>query len=54
MKILKPAVVSILLGVSVKTLQRWDKRGKLIARRTETNKRYYLEEDLIAYKKGVS
>lgn len=50
MRMYKPAVVSVLLGVSVKTLQRWDKSGKLVARRTPTNKRYYTKEDLDNYK----
>lgn len=49
MRSYKPAVVSVLLGVSVKTLQRWDKSGKLTARRTPTNKRYYTDEDLDNY-----
>lgn len=49
MKMYKPAVVSVLLGVSVKTLQRWDKSGKFKARRTPTNKRYYTDEDLDKY-----
>ena len=34
------------LGVSVKTLQRWDKSGKLPAKRTPTNQRYYTDDDL--------
>ena len=49
MKIYKPAVFSVLIGVSVKTLQRWDKSGKLVARRTPTNRRYYTELDLEKY-----
>lgn len=54
MKIYKPATVAILLGVCVKTLQRWDKSGKLVARRSDTNRRYYLEEDLIKFKEKVN
>ena len=34
------------LGVTVKTLQRWDKSGKLKAKRTPSNHRYYTEDDL--------
>lgn len=37
------------LGVSVKTLQRWDKDGILIAKRTPTNRRYYTEEQYLTY-----
>lgn len=37
------------LGVSVKTLQRWDKDGILVAKRTPTNRRYYTEEQYLAY-----
>lgn len=33
-----------MLGVTVKTLQRWDNDGKLIAYRTPTNRRYYTQE----------
>jgi DNA-binding transcriptional MerR regulator len=35
-----------LIGVSVKTLQRWDKLGILKASRTLTNRRIYTEEQL--------
>jgi putative resolvase len=34
------------VGVTVKTLQRWDREGRLVARRTITNRRYYTDEDL--------
>ena len=37
----KPKDFSELLGVSVKTLQRWDREGTLKANRTPTNRRYY-------------
>ena len=43
---LKPKEVSQILGVSVKTLQRWDAEGKLIARRNAHNRRFYYEEDI--------
>ena len=31
---------SELIGVSVKTLQRWDREGKLVASRTPSNRRF--------------
>lgn len=34
------------LGVSVHTLQRWDREGKLVAKRTHTGRRYYTDDDL--------
>lgn len=37
------------LGVSVKTLQRWDKDGTLVAHRTPKNRRYYTEEQYLDY-----
>ena len=37
----KPKEFAELLGVSVKTLQRWDREGTLTANRTPTNRRYY-------------
>lgn len=40
------------LGVTVKTLQRWDASGKLPAKRTLSNHRYYTEDDL-AVAKGL-
>ncbi len=53
MKIYKPAVMAALLNVSVKTLQRWDKSGKLIAHRNEANRRYYTEADLAEFKERL-
>ena len=40
---------SKLLGVSVRTLQRWDKKGLLVAYRTPTNRRYYTYEQYLKY-----
>lgn len=37
------------LGVHPKTLQRWDRDGVLVARRTGTNRRYYLQEQIDAF-----
>ena len=49
MSILKPKDMSQKIGVSVKTLQRWDKAGILKAHRTPTNRRYYTEEQYLKY-----
>lgn len=37
------------LNVSVKTLQRWDYEGILVAKRTPTNRRYYTEDQYLEY-----
>ena len=42
----KPHEFAKIVGVSVKTLQRWDNHGKLPAKRTPSNYRYYTDEDL--------
>jgi len=34
------------MGISVKTLQRWDREGRLKAKRTLSGRRYYDEADL--------
>lgn len=47
--ILKPKEMSELLGVSVKTLQRWDKEGKLTAYRNPSGRRYYTKEQYEDY-----
>ena len=36
------------MGVSVKTIQKWDRLGILPAKRTITNRRYYTDEELAA------
>ena len=41
-----------MLGVSVKTLHRWDESGKIKAKRTPSNHRYYTEDD-VAVAKGL-
>ena len=38
-----------LLHRSTSTLQRWDRAGTLKARRTTTNRRYYTEEQVLAF-----
>lgn len=40
------------LGVSARTLQRWDKDGVLVAQRSPTNRRYYTEEQYQNYIHG--
>ena len=42
-KIYSPAQFASMINVTVHTLQRWDKKGILIANRTITNRRYYTE-----------
>lgn len=37
------------LNVSVKTLQRWDREGILVAKRTPTDRRYYTEDQYLEY-----
>ena len=37
------------LGVSVKTLQRWDREGILVAKRNPNNRRYYTEGQYLEY-----
>ena len=44
MAMLKPKEMAERLGVTVRTLQIWDKKGTLKAYRTPTNRRYYIEE----------
>jgi len=46
----KPQEFAEMLGVTVKTLQRWDNDGKLKAFRTPTDRRYYThkQNDLIS------
>lgn len=42
------------LGVSVKTMQRWDRDGVLLAGRTLTNRRWYSQEQLDSFRKIAS
>ena len=46
----KPKDFAELLGVSVKTLQRWDYDGVLKAYRTPTNRRYYTYDQYLQFK----
>ena len=47
MTIYKPKEFAKLLNVSVKTLQRWDTEGNLVAHRNIKNRRYYTHEQYI-------
>jgi putative resolvase len=46
----KPKDFAELLNVSVKTLQRWDRDGVLVAKRTPTDRRYYTYEQYLEFK----
>lgn len=46
----KPKDFAELLGVSVKTLQRWDREEILKANRTPTNRRYYTYDQYLQFK----
>ena len=46
----KPKDFAELVGVSVKTLQRWDREGILKSNRTPTNRRYYTYEQYLQFK----
>ena len=43
-----------LIGKSVNTLQKWDRKGLLPAFRTPTNRRYYTHEQYLAYRGLIS
>lgn len=47
--IYRPKQFAEMLGISVKTLQRWDKSGILKAYRTTKNRRYYTDEHYAEY-----
>ena len=49
---MKPQEMAKRLGVTVRTLQRWDNEGSLVAYRNPHNMRYYTEEQYNAYVKG--
>lgn len=46
----RPNEFAQMIGVSVKTLQRWDRDGILKAGRTPTNRRYYTQEQYNQFK----
>ena len=49
MKLYKIHEMAEKLGVSIKTLQRWDNASKLKAKRTPSNQRYYTEDQYLDY-----
>jgi len=49
---IRPKRFAEMINVSVKTLQRWDREGILIARRTPTNRRYYTAAQYEEYMTG--
>ena len=49
MYIYKPNEFAALVGVSVKTLQRWDNDGKLKAYRSPSDRRYYTHKQYMDY-----
>jgi Predicted site-specific integrase-resolvase len=48
----KPQEFAEMIGISVKTLQRWDREGKLKAYRTPSDRRYYTDEHLQIFNEG--
>lgn len=50
---MKPAEFSNRIGVSEQTLRNWDNLGKLVAKRTKGNHRFYTEDDYNKYM-GIS
>lgn len=51
MKIYRPYEFAELIGKSVPTLQRWDRKGLLKANRSPTNRRFYTHKQYIKYMK---
>lgn len=49
MNTFKPKDFAEKIGVSVSTLQRWDREGILPAKRTPTDRRYYTQADVEDY-----
>lgn len=45
----KPHEFAEMIGVSVRTLQRWDNEGKLRANRSPTDRRYYTHKQYVDY-----
>ncbi len=49
MTILKPKDVADRLGITTRTLQTWDRKGILKAKRSPTNRRFYTEDQINQY-----
>jgi putative resolvase len=50
-KVYSPKQFGQLIGRSVVTLQRWDRKGILQAKRSPTNRRYYTHQQYVEYLK---
>src|SRR3989344_5524499 len=53
-KLLTIQEVANLLGVSTKTLRRWDQRGRLVPTRTAGNQRRYTQEQINSFRQSKS
>ena len=53
-KILKPKNVADSLGITIRTLQTWDRKGILKAKRSPTNRRFYTEDQISQYLNNVN
>jgi len=51
-KVYSPKQFGQLIGRSVVTLQRWDRKGILQANRSPTNRRYYTHQQYVDYLKA--
>lgn len=49
MEVYKPGDFAKLIGVHIKTLQKWDREGILRANRTPTNRRFYTNKQYTDY-----
>jgi len=49
MKIYTAKEVAELLRKNIKTIQRWDREGKLVAKRTPSNRRFYTQDQINKY-----
>ena len=49
MAVLKPKDVAGRLGITTRTLQTWDRKGILKAKRSPTNRRFYTEDQINQY-----
>jgi DNA-binding transcriptional MerR regulator len=49
-KIYSPQQFARMIGRSVNTLQRWDRKGILKAYRSPTNRRYYTHQQYLEYR----
>ena len=54
MDIYRPGEFAKKIGRSVSSLQKWDRAGKLKARRTSTNRRFYTDQDFRTVMKMVN